>query len=161
MYSNCCCSGSFEPEIMKISQSSHKMYSNNMLNLQESTTILNACTKKSGNLLKVQRTWNYITMGKQTINIISRLVNFPASSAGCLLLSVEWMTASLQDSCLYDLESSSALWFFRSLFQALSNCSFCAKYYWYHCHLHVTQIFLLSGKIQTFVYLLLSFINTL
>ena len=32
-------------------QSSHKMYSNNIVNFQESTTSLNACTKKSGNLL--------------------------------------------------------------------------------------------------------------
>ena len=32
------------------------MYSNNILNLQETTTILNVCTKKSGNLLKVPRT---------------------------------------------------------------------------------------------------------
>ena len=31
------------------------MYSNNILNFQESTTILNACTKKSGNLLKAPR----------------------------------------------------------------------------------------------------------
>ena len=51
-YSNCCCSCSFEREIIKIGQSSHKMYSNNIVNFQESTTILNACTKKSGNLLK-------------------------------------------------------------------------------------------------------------
>ena len=29
VYSNCCCSSSFEPEIIKIGQSSHKMYSNN------------------------------------------------------------------------------------------------------------------------------------
>ena len=50
VYSNSYCSCSFEPEIMKIGQSSHKMYSNNMLNFQESTTILNAHTKKSGNL---------------------------------------------------------------------------------------------------------------
>ena len=28
------------------------MNGNNILNIQESTTILNACTKKSGNLLK-------------------------------------------------------------------------------------------------------------
>ena len=49
VYSKCCCSCSFEPEILKIGQSSHKMYSNNKLNFQESTTILNACTKKSGN----------------------------------------------------------------------------------------------------------------
>ena len=47
VYSNCCCSCSFEPEIIKIGQSSHRMYSNNRLNFQESTTILNACTKKS------------------------------------------------------------------------------------------------------------------
>ena len=50
VYSNCCCSCSFEPEIIKIGQSSHKMYSINILNFQESTTILNAHTKKSGNL---------------------------------------------------------------------------------------------------------------
>ena len=43
---NSCCSCSFEPEIIKIGQSSHKIYSNNILNFQESTTILNDCTKK-------------------------------------------------------------------------------------------------------------------
>ena len=52
MYSNSCCSCSFGTEIIKIGQSSHKMYSNNILNFQESMTILNVCTKKSGNLLK-------------------------------------------------------------------------------------------------------------
>ena len=31
VYYNCCCSCSFEPEIIKIGQSSHKMYSNNIL----------------------------------------------------------------------------------------------------------------------------------
>ena len=41
---------SLEPEIIQIGQSSHKMYSNNILNCQDSTTILNACTKKSGNV---------------------------------------------------------------------------------------------------------------
>ena len=53
VYSNCCCSCSFEPEIIKIGLSTHKMYSNNILNFQESTLIVNVCTKKSGNLLKV------------------------------------------------------------------------------------------------------------
>ena len=52
VYSNCCCSCWFEPEIIKIGKSSHNMYSNNILNFQESMTIFNACTKKSGNLLK-------------------------------------------------------------------------------------------------------------
>ena len=60
MYSNCCCSCSFEPEIINIGQSSHKMYSNNILNFQEFTTILNACTKMSGNLLKASCIYIYI-----------------------------------------------------------------------------------------------------
>ena len=60
VYSNCCCSCSFEAEIIKIGLSSHKMYSNNILNFQESTPILNACTKKFGNLLNTPRIsiWN-------------------------------------------------------------------------------------------------------
>ena len=45
VYSNSCCSYTFEPEIIKFGQSSHKMYNNNILNFQGSTTILNACTK--------------------------------------------------------------------------------------------------------------------
>ena len=51
VYSNCCCSCWFEPEIIKIGQSSHKMYSNNIVNSQESTTILNARTKKVWKLI--------------------------------------------------------------------------------------------------------------
>ena len=46
MYSNCYCSCSFEHEIIKIGQSSHKI-----LNFQESTTILNALTKKVWKLI--------------------------------------------------------------------------------------------------------------
>ena len=46
MYSNCCCSSSFKPEIIKFGQSSHKMESNNILNFQESTTILMPVQKK-------------------------------------------------------------------------------------------------------------------
>ena len=44
VYSNCCCSCSFELEINKVSQSSHEIY--NIVNFQESTTIFNAYTKK-------------------------------------------------------------------------------------------------------------------
>ena len=43
VYSNCCCRCSFAAEIITIGQSSHKMYSNNILNFQET----NAHTKKS------------------------------------------------------------------------------------------------------------------
>ena len=55
VYSNCCCSCSFEREIIKTGQSFHKLYSNRILTFQEPTSILNACTKKSGNLLKAPR----------------------------------------------------------------------------------------------------------
>ena len=58
VYSNSCCSCSFEPEIIKIGPLSHKMYSNNILNFQEPTTISNAYTKKSGNLLKAPRIYS-------------------------------------------------------------------------------------------------------
>ena len=62
MYSNSCCSCSFEREIIKIGQSSHKMYSNHIVNFQEATTILNACIKKFGNLLKAPRIYLSIYM---------------------------------------------------------------------------------------------------
>ena len=52
VYSNSCCSCSFEPEIIKIDQSSYKMSSNNILNFQESTSISNACTKKVWKLIE-------------------------------------------------------------------------------------------------------------
>ena len=39
------------------------MYSNNIVNFQESTSILNACTKKSGILLKAPRIYIYIYIG--------------------------------------------------------------------------------------------------
>ena len=53
VYSNCCCSCSFEAEIIKIGQSSHKMYSNYIVNFQESTTTLNASTKKVWKLIVI------------------------------------------------------------------------------------------------------------
>ena len=60
VYSNCCRSCLFELEIIRIGQSSHKMYRNKIVNFQESTTILNACTKMSGNLLNAPHrlAWN-------------------------------------------------------------------------------------------------------
>ena len=47
MYSISCYSCSFEREIIKIGQSSHKMYSNNILNFQESKTIFKCPYEKS------------------------------------------------------------------------------------------------------------------
>ena len=55
MCSSSCCSCLFETEIIKIGQLSGKMFSNKIVNFQESTTIVNACIKKSGNLLNSPR----------------------------------------------------------------------------------------------------------
>ena len=52
VYSNSCFGCSLEPETIKIGLSSHKMYSNNIVNLQESTTIVNACTKIVCNIIE-------------------------------------------------------------------------------------------------------------
>ena len=52
VYSNSRCSCTFEPEIIKIGQSSHKMYSNNILNFQVSTPIFNAYLKKVWKLIE-------------------------------------------------------------------------------------------------------------
>ena len=60
VYSKSCCSCLFEPEIIKIGQSFHEMKNNNILNLQKSTIILNACTKRSGNLQNSPRIYIYI-----------------------------------------------------------------------------------------------------
>ena len=46
LYPNCYRSCRFEYDIIKIGQSSHKMYSNNIMNFQVSTRILNTCTRK-------------------------------------------------------------------------------------------------------------------
>ena len=51
VYSNCCHSRWFEPEIIKIGQLFHEIYSNNILIFQESTPILNTHMKKVWKLI--------------------------------------------------------------------------------------------------------------
>ena len=92
VYSNCCCSCSFEPEIIWISQSSH-MCSNNILNFQESTTILNTYTKKSGNLLKTPRIYWLVLLLLRVAHRTRRWrpVHFSSSfSIWGLVLPVVW-----------------------------------------------------------------------
>ena len=74
VYSNCCCSCSFKPEIINIVQSSHKMYKNNIVNFQESTWILNACTKKVWKLIEYP-TYLYI-LGYMLFDLLVVLIGF-------------------------------------------------------------------------------------
>ena len=53
------------------------MYSNNIVNFQESMTILNARTKKSGNLLYAARILFIFTMSKKIFLQISPLPSLP------------------------------------------------------------------------------------
>ena len=93
VYSNCCYSCSFEPEIIKIGQSSHKMYSNKILNFQESTTILNACTKNSGNLSNAQRMCVYVGIN---VYLCMRVSTFTHTFFLCRNLMVLWIVWALQ-----------------------------------------------------------------
>ena len=73
VYSNCCCRCSFEVEIIKIGQSSHKMYSNNIVNFQESMMILNAHMKKVWKLI-VCTSYMHLTLKKKWCVYFSSLV---------------------------------------------------------------------------------------
>ena len=57
VYSNCSCSCSLEPEIIRIGQ---RIYCKNILNFQESTANINAYTKKSEKLLNAPRIYIYV-----------------------------------------------------------------------------------------------------
>ena len=74
VYSISCCSCSFEPEILKIGQSSHKLYSYNIVNCQESMTIWNAHTKKVWKLIVCT---SYISIVKhlQCISIVKEFAS--------------------------------------------------------------------------------------
>ena len=88
VHSNFSCSCWFETEIIKICQSSYKMYSNNILNFLVSTTNLNAkkMYKKSGNLLNVLRILPHYFFGDKispncTSKIIPRKAKFQATGS--------------------------------------------------------------------------------
>ena len=68
MYFNSYCSSLFKPQIIKIGQSSNETYNINILNVQESTAILNACTKKSGNSCLIEKLETiYSCMSKRVV----------------------------------------------------------------------------------------------
>ena len=87
VYSNCCCSCSFEREIIKIGQSSPKMYNNNIMNFQASTTILNACTK---NVRKPIEGTTYVLTNSinQSYGISNSYYNFKKK---VLIERLQWM----------------------------------------------------------------------
>ena len=60
VYSNCYCSCSFEPKIIKIGLSSHKMYSNNMVNCSRLCDNSKCLYKMYGILLNTPRGYIYI-----------------------------------------------------------------------------------------------------
>ena len=88
VYSNCCCSCSFEREIIKIRQSSHTIYSNNILNFQESTPILNAGKKK---VLKLIEAHMYIYINRKNFTCIGFHV--------CPFVSIYFSFSYVTDTC--------------------------------------------------------------
>ena len=101
VYSNCCCSCSFKPEIIKIGQSCHKMYSNNILNFQESTTTLNACTKEVWKLIKCTTYDPDFFSHREYVWNESYLDDTPLSGhhiQSDILLDLQYQTINLHDS---------------------------------------------------------------
>ena len=86
VYSNSRCSCWFEPEIIKIGQSCHKMYSNNIVNFQVYTTILNPCTKKVWNHIECT-TYIRILFSKQfcTLHLMVKLQSWSFEECRILL----------------------------------------------------------------------------
>ena len=79
VYSNFYCNCSFKPEIIRIGQSSHKMYSNNILNFQESMTVLNAVQK----VWKLIEGTSYIPQISLAGALLSNcLISYPEHSLG-------------------------------------------------------------------------------
>ena len=94
VYSNCCCSCSFEPEIIKIGQSSYKMYSNNIVNFQESTTILNAYTKKVRKLIEGIIYWYcfFLFWLLQSISFFRKsFASYKVENCGMIICGAAWV----------------------------------------------------------------------
>ena len=64
--------GVFELENIQIGQSCHKIYSNNRVNFQVSTPILNANTKKSGNSLNAPPIYMTTTTSSKIIVVFDK-----------------------------------------------------------------------------------------
>ena len=124
VYSNCCCSCSFEAEIMKIGQSSHEIYNNNIENFQESTTTWNAHTKKVWKLIvctsykATHNVWGWDPRGWSICDLVIKVVRWPLTlhfKAYCAELAVreaqsDQLAGHTQEptwlSCLYSSNSS-------------------------------------------------------
>ena len=141
VYSNFCSTRSFEAKIIKIGLSSHNIYTNNILNFQESTTILNAYTKKVWKLIECT---TYIQLA-----ILLRIIDFIGSQSvffffvfafGIIKLdSVSYSRLTLLylhvcNLATWSLEISPQMFFFQFqfliflLFFRLSFCCHCCYY---------------------------------
>ena len=98
VYSNCYCSCSFEAEIIKIGQSSHKMYCNSIGNFQESATILNTCTKKSLETYWRHLDLHYVALSAQISLTLSRHTSLLSIASG---RSSGLHPVSSQSCCMY------------------------------------------------------------
>ena len=105
VYSSSFRSCSFEAEILKIGQSSHKMYSNNILNFREFSTILNAYTKK-----KVRNLIEFTTH----IYIYIYIYTTSSTRPGCdtrLIFNQSWESFFFKTSCHAKVKELSLLFY--------------------------------------------------
>ena len=90
VYSNCCCSCSFEPDIIKIGQSSHQIHSNKIMNFQESTVILKCLYKKVWKLIECKTyIYIYIYIYICSVRVCVRMCNLRRSNPFVLFLKIK------------------------------------------------------------------------
>ena len=139
VYSNCCCSCWFEPEILKIGQSSHKVYSNNIVNFQESTTILNACTKT---VWKLSECTTYLLQLKCLVSVALEKASY---SAILVLRQLVLRTRSEKEFFVPSFRAMhfQFFWFGFGIKMTLpSLCYFSFKWHYYSKHIALVYIYI-------------------
>ena len=128
VYLNCCCSCSFEPGIIKICLSSHKMYSNNIVNFQECTVILKACPKKVWNLIECTM-YTYLSPHTFLASSLSLSLSLSALSIFICHVSLWTRFISVHYLCLF--------LYIIYLSNKLASCLFILSFYVHHLSLYV------------------------
>ena len=143
VYSNCWCRCSFELEIIKTGQSFYKMYSNNILNCQEATTILNAHTKKVWKLIvctsyvgfgigyvlwHINKSWSAIKHNQQPTNQPNNKRKILQWAHELRFKANLFLFFGL--TCFIDINSFSTAAFFLSLFPKIRGSSNTSDKHW-------------------------------
>ena len=104
-------------EIIKIGQSSHEIYSNNILTIQESTTILNSCTKCQETYWKQIAFLKFISCDNHAL---VKCIPIPAIAE---IIKIGQSSHEIYSNNILTIQESTTI---------LSSCTKCQETYWKH-----------------------------